>query len=138
MGAIIYITGEIETSGLTKEQSNYIQAIEDGWGYDCFKIKDNVISFINEQVEGSCPVADGVEEPLQELLSYLKKQKITLESETYITIESDCYDFNNITIVIDPKTLDISYQNTCIYFAEDQELIQALEKRGYTVSKGVA
>jgi len=126
MGCIIYTNGELNTSEMSEEQISFIESIKDAWGYQVFAVKDNCIRLRQDEIEGSDPLADGVEGPLTKLLEYANEQEISINGD--ISIKSDWNDYDNILIGIVDN--EISYANAEIRYASNDELIRELERRG--------
>ena len=132
MGCMIYIGGEIKfNKAPKKKQREALSNVQDAWGSPAFGVDETGAHILPESIEACDPFEDGVEKPLKEFIELLEKFKIKANGTFFIS--SDWSDYDNIAIIVEDNK--VSYGNTEIVSATDEELIVELLKRGYKVSK---
>lgn len=134
MGMIIYVNGELalQKTGRKLElaEKKKIESILDGWGTPAFNIVGDSVVFRYEEMEGSNPLHDGVNGPLEELCTITKAMGLLLDGD--IEIMSDWNDFDNLLIRIKDSQIEGTYNSEIVY-ATTEELIAELKRRGVSI-----
>ena len=138
MGAIIYPSGELVVSDHTNEgvpedlaekAAGEIAEMKDRWGNPIFKRDGYTVIFADELIEGCNPVKDYIEAPLKQAIEIAKNHGAFIDGDIFIS--SDWNDYDNIHISIEENK--VSYRNSEVSNASDEELIAELERRGYGI-----
>ncbi len=145
MGTVIYPSSELlvtDHAELTtgeacfpadhaKKAAEAIAGMKDRWGNPIFKRDGYVLEFAAEKIEGCDPVKDYIETPIKQAIEIAKQNGAYIEG--YVDITSDWNDYDNIHIDVSEE--GITYTNSEITNASDDELIAELKKRGYSIVK---
>ena len=125
---LIFVSGEIKISASKKAIEEVLQ-IKYEQGDEVFEEGCGVLTFRNEEMEGSDPIEDYVVKPLKELVAIARKRRFKIEGS--IEISSEWRDYNNVTIEI--KDRSYSIYNTVLMNVSTEELLGELKRRGIHV-----
>ncbi len=127
MGLYVNVYGSVVAKEeITPIQKDQIEDIKNGWGYEAFTVDDNIISFADSSFDGAEPFTDGIDDPLEELLNYAKRNGISLNGTFDISCGYDDYDKMLIEIT-DNEERFISKE---IRTASTGCLLEELKRRG--------